>query len=90
MEIKDYMTDTEENVIYMFVLLPQEVYKFVGYSILDIGYSILENFLSPAPSEHSLTLISYDLTNCTVFQVGPIRTFFNPCFWVAQIPVGLP
>ena len=31
--------------------------KLIGYSILDIGYSMLEKFLSPAFTEHSLSLI---------------------------------
>ena len=41
--------------------------KLVGYLILDIGYSILENFLSPAPHERSLSVMRYGLTNDTVF-----------------------
>ena len=41
--------------------------KLVGYSILDIGYSVLENFLSPAQLEHSLSVMRYGLTNDTVF-----------------------
>ena len=35
--------------------------------IFDIGYSILENFLSPAPHERSLSVMRYGLTNDTVF-----------------------
>ena len=31
--------------------------KLIGYSILDIGYSMLEKFLSPAFTEHSLSLM---------------------------------
>ena len=41
--------------------------KLVGYLILDIGYSILENFPCPAPHERSLSVMRYGLTNDTVF-----------------------
>ena len=41
--------------------------KLVGYLILDIGYSILENFPSPAPYKHSPSVMRYGLTNDTVF-----------------------
>ena len=35
-------------------------------------------FLSPAPHEHSPSVMRYGLTNDTVFQVRPIRIFFSP------------
>ena len=47
--------------------VPRTSVKFVGYLILDIGYSILENFLSPDPHERSLSVMRYGLTNDTVF-----------------------
>ena len=43
----------------------------------------------PASSEHNLTLMSYALTNHTVFQARPIRTIFSPCL-SAKTPVSLP
>ena len=44
----------------------ENLVKLVGHSILDIGYSILEHFLSPAHPEHSLSLMSYGLKRHSV------------------------